>query len=376
MLVAGRRLHATTRSTSPSTSSATASTASASPSPRSRRQGDNIVIDLPGVKDRDKADRARRARPPSCGSGRCSPILPPAGAAEHHHDDRADHDHRPDGRDHAHDHHRPDRRRGRHAAAKAAVASCDADRGRRRSPRSRRPRRADDKRDAVRRAARRAATASRLALPPRARPGSPARASSERRSASSVRARARSVDDRPERRRAATKFNALAAESYPQPSPQNQVGDRARRRRAVGARVPGRRRFDGGRRADHPGTSPQSEAEDLAKLINYGALPVQLEELNVENVSPTLGKRPARAPASSPGVIGLVARRALHARLLPAARAGRDPRPDPQRHGASTRSSSYLGQSDRPHAHASPASPASSCRSASPSTRTSSTSSG
>ena len=33
-----------------------------------------------------------------------------------------------------------------------------------------------------------------------------------------------------------------------------------------------------------------AEASDLAKLINYGALPVQLKQVNVENVSPTLGK--------------------------------------------------------------------------------------
>ena len=46
-----------TRSTSRSTSSATGSTASASPSPRSRRQGSDIVVDLPGVKDRCKAER-------------------------------------------------------------------------------------------------------------------------------------------------------------------------------------------------------------------------------------------------------------------------------------------------------------------------------
>ena len=45
-----------TRSTSPSTSSATASTASASPSPRSAGRASDIVVDLPGVKDRDKAD--------------------------------------------------------------------------------------------------------------------------------------------------------------------------------------------------------------------------------------------------------------------------------------------------------------------------------
>ena len=38
------------------------------------------------------------------------------------------------------------------------------------------------------------------------------------------------------------------------------------------------------------GTFTQSEAEDLAKLINYGALPVQLKKISVENVSPSLGQ--------------------------------------------------------------------------------------
>ena len=47
------------------------------------------------------------------------------------------------------------------------------------------------------------------------------------------------------------------------------------------------------------------EASDLAKLINYGALPVQLRELTVQNVSPTLGKDQLRAGIIA-GVIGLV----------------------------------------------------------------------
>jgi preprotein translocase subunit SecD len=38
------------------------------------------------------------------------------------------------------------------------------------------------------------------------------------------------------------------------------------------------------------GRFTQSEAEDLAKLINYGALPVQLKKISVENVSPSLGQ--------------------------------------------------------------------------------------
>ena len=38
------------------------------------------------------------------------------------------------------------------------------------------------------------------------------------------------------------------------------------------------------------GSINQSSASDLAKLINYGALPVQLVKLTTEDVSPTLGR--------------------------------------------------------------------------------------
>lgn len=47
------------------------------------------------------------------------------------------------------------------------------------------------------------------------------------------------------------------------------------------------------------------EAGDLAKLINYGALPVQLKKVNVENVSPTLGQDQLDAGIAA-GIIGLV----------------------------------------------------------------------
>jgi preprotein translocase subunit SecD len=47
------------------------------------------------------------------------------------------------------------------------------------------------------------------------------------------------------------------------------------------------------------------EASDLAKLINYGALPVQLKKVNVENVSPTLGQDQLDAGIAA-GIIGLV----------------------------------------------------------------------
>ena len=52
------------------------------------------------------------------------------------------------------------------------------------------------------------------------------------------------------------------------------------------------------------GNFTQVEAEDLATIINYGALPVQLEELTVQNVSPTLGKDQLDAGIAA-GLIGL-----------------------------------------------------------------------
>jgi preprotein translocase subunit SecD len=52
------------------------------------------------------------------------------------------------------------------------------------------------------------------------------------------------------------------------------------------------------------GNMGASEAQDLAKLINYGALPVRLKTVNVEDVSPTLGSDQLRAGIIA-GLIGL-----------------------------------------------------------------------
>ena len=48
-----------------------------------------------------------------------------------------------------------------------------------------------------------------------------------------------------------------------------------------------------------------SEASDLATIINYGALPVQLKRLTVQNVSPTLGQDQLDAGIAA-GIIGLL----------------------------------------------------------------------
>ena len=70
----------------------------------------------------------------------------------------------------------------------------------------------------------------------------------------------------------------------------------------------------------------QQEAEDLALVLNYGSLPVELEQQRVEEISATLGQDSLRA--------GLIAggdrhrpRRDLHDPLLPVARPGGGGRP-------------------------------------------------
>ena len=56
--------------------------------------------------------------------------------------------------------------------------------------------------------------------------------------------------------------------------------------------------------AEITGDFTQDEAEDLETVIDYGALPVELEELSVDDVSPTLGKDQLRAGLAA-GIIGL-----------------------------------------------------------------------
>ena len=99
------------------------------------------------------------------------------------------------------------------------------------------------------------------------------------------------------------KFNALAAESYPLPSPQNQM---AIVLDGIVQSNPAFQtsNFDTGE-VSITGNFSATESSDLAKLINYGALPVELQELSVQDVSPTLGKDQLRAGIIA-GVIGLI----------------------------------------------------------------------
>ena len=53
------------------------------------------------------------------------------------------------------------------------------------------------------------------------------------------------------------------------------------------------------------GTFTEKDAKDLALVLRYGALPIQLEQQNVEQVSATLGKDSLRAGVTA-GLIGLV----------------------------------------------------------------------
>lgn len=97
-------------------------------------------------------------------------------------------------------------------------------------------------------------------------------------------------------------FNAMAAKQYNQPAPTNQV---AITLDGVVQSAPAFQtsHFDNnGVRIS--GSFTQSEAEDLARLLRFGALPVQLKQLTSENVSPTLGSDQLRAGLIA-GVIGL-----------------------------------------------------------------------
>ena len=101
-------------------------------------------------------------------------------------------------------------------------------------------------------------------------------------------------------------FNALAGESFPKAPPQNQVaivldGVVQSNPAFQEASFPsGNVQISGGAGGFDP-----SAAEDLATVISYGALPVQLKELTVQNVSPTLGSDQLSAGIAA-GVIGLL----------------------------------------------------------------------
>jgi preprotein translocase subunit SecD len=98
------------------------------------------------------------------------------------------------------------------------------------------------------------------------------------------------------------KFNDLAAASFPKSSPQNEVAI------ALDALVYSAPAFQASSFSGPvqiTGNFTPSQASDLAKVINYGALPVPLKRINTEDVSPTLGSDQLRAGIAA-GIIGLV----------------------------------------------------------------------
>ena len=98
------------------------------------------------------------------------------------------------------------------------------------------------------------------------------------------------------------KFNALAKASFPKEAPQNSV---AIVLDGVVQSAPAFQTdtFDGD--VQISGDFTETEARDLATVLQYGALPVNLRELTAQTVSPTLGRDQLRAGLTA-GVIGLL----------------------------------------------------------------------
>lgn len=100
----------------------------------------------------------------------------------------------------------------------------------------------------------------------------------------------------------AQKFNALAAKSFRQPSPTDQV---AIVLDGVVQSNPAFQAASFSGPVQISGNFTETEATDLAKLIRYGGLPVVFQQGNVETVSPSLGKDQLHAGVVA-GIIGLV----------------------------------------------------------------------
>jgi preprotein translocase subunit SecD len=98
------------------------------------------------------------------------------------------------------------------------------------------------------------------------------------------------------------KFNKLASTSFGQTAPRNEVAivlDGL----IYSAPAFQAASFTGA--VQITGNFTPSESSDLATVINYGALPVQLKEINTQDVSPTLGNDQLNAGIAA-GLIGLI----------------------------------------------------------------------
>ncbi len=98
-----------------------------------------------------------------------------------------------------------------------------------------------------------------------------------------------------------TKFNALAAASYPKSPPQNAV---AIVLDGVVQSAPAFRTASFTGNVQISGNFTQTEAEDLATVLKFGSLPVQLKPLTTTSVSPTLGRDQLDAGLLA-GIVGL-----------------------------------------------------------------------
>ena len=97
-------------------------------------------------------------------------------------------------------------------------------------------------------------------------------------------------------------FNALAAQSFPKSPPQNAV---AIVLDGVVQSAPAFRTSSFAGNVQITGNFSQTEAEDLATVLKFGALPVQLKPLTVTSISPTLGRDQLDAGLLA-GIIGLI----------------------------------------------------------------------
>ena len=292
--------------------------------PEISRQGDNIVVDLPGVKDRDKARRivGRTAEL------RFRPVLAELPPARRRRADHLDHDDHGAGSSttvagatttttvpttttttpSAHD-----------AAAKAAVASCDPTQ----LAALLRPDGPDHDSSPTTSARRASCCRSTRA---RGRAGSTSGRRAHRQATSTARQRVRAGQgytvDMTLKDTGLTEVQRARRRVVPEDLAGEPGRDRARRRRAV---APAFQRADvpAVTVADRGGASGSTEAvgpRDDHQLRR--AARCSSSSSPSENVSPTLGQRPARRRDRG-GHHRPAARRALHARLLPAARRGR-----------------------------------------------------
>ncbi len=268
------------------------------------RQGDNIVVDLPGVKDRAKAQRivgrtaelrfrpvianlppaAKKSKTPTTTTTKPASgttVAPGATTSTSTTTTTTT----------------PASTAAQDAAAKAAIASCDVNQLAT-LPSIPTTSLADDKRDACVVLPFRPGqgTGGRLYLGPTKLTGSDVDSASRRFDSGNG-----YTVDMSLKSAGQTKFNALAAASFPKTAPQNEVAI------VLDGQVYSNPAFQTSSftgTVQITGNFSGSDASDLAKLINYGALPVQLKQLTSESVSPSLGKDQLNAGIAA-GLIGL-----------------------------------------------------------------------